>query len=332
MFGISGQATFDYGAAFDRSRKVAEGRVAGVHYLMKKNKITEINGYGRFTDANTLAVDLTEGGTETVTFSNAIIAIVSQGGNLHFRNPYSRGVFAAGQSFFLGPANGGSYFIENGEIQCGVGYAFYLPGGTLNFNNISITCTSGPTVGVVTGGQLEYFNVTIQSGTFQHNQNGGVTLCGDKYSQITGTLNWGTIGSVTNAGTGGGTVIGPGSGTWPANPGTGGVRIPGGRTTDILTNPPVSGTWYGPYTVSGFGYDATLSFPLKPGGTGSTIQVDLSPDGGTSVVNIIPSFAVGVAAEVALTSFTVPAGWSWRLTMSGSPTISAGTLFARIAS
>ena len=40
-FGISGEATFDYGAAFDRSRKVADGRVAGVHFLMKKNKITE---------------------------------------------------------------------------------------------------------------------------------------------------------------------------------------------------------------------------------------------------------------------------------------------------
>ncbi|UVO13636.1 dihydrolipoyl dehydrogenase [Mycobacterium sp. SVM_VP21] len=74
MFGISGQATFDYGVAFDRSRKVAEGRVAGVHFLMKKNKITEINGYGRFTDAHTLTVELNEGGTETVTFDNAIIA------------------------------------------------------------------------------------------------------------------------------------------------------------------------------------------------------------------------------------------------------------------
>ena len=73
-FGISGEATFDYGAAFDRSRKVAEGRVAGVHFLMKKNKITEINGYGKFTDANTLSVELTDGGTETVTFDNAIIA------------------------------------------------------------------------------------------------------------------------------------------------------------------------------------------------------------------------------------------------------------------
>jgi pyruvate/2-oxoglutarate dehydrogenase complex dihydrolipoamide dehydrogenase (E3) component len=51
-FGISGQVSLDFGAAFDRSRKGADGRVAGVHFLMKKNKITEIHGYGRFTDAN----------------------------------------------------------------------------------------------------------------------------------------------------------------------------------------------------------------------------------------------------------------------------------------
>jgi dihydrolipoyl dehydrogenase len=73
-FGMSGDAAFDYGGAYDRSRKVAEGRVAGVHFLMKKNKITEIHGYGRFTDANTLSVELNEGGTENITFDNAIIA------------------------------------------------------------------------------------------------------------------------------------------------------------------------------------------------------------------------------------------------------------------
>jgi dihydrolipoamide dehydrogenase len=73
-FGISGEATMDYGVAFDRSRKVADGRVAGVHFLMKKNKITEIHGYGKFSDANTLEVDLNDGGTETVTFDNCIIA------------------------------------------------------------------------------------------------------------------------------------------------------------------------------------------------------------------------------------------------------------------
>ncbi len=74
VFGISGEATFDYGVAFDRSRKVADGRVAGVHYLMKKNKITEIHGYGKFTDANTISVELNDGGTDEVTFDNAIIA------------------------------------------------------------------------------------------------------------------------------------------------------------------------------------------------------------------------------------------------------------------
>jgi dihydrolipoamide dehydrogenase len=77
QFGISGEATFDYGVAFDRSRKVADGRVAGVHFLMKKNKITEIHGYGKFADDHTLEVDLVDGGAENpekVTFDNIIIA------------------------------------------------------------------------------------------------------------------------------------------------------------------------------------------------------------------------------------------------------------------
>jgi dihydrolipoamide dehydrogenase len=77
-FGISGDASFDYGSAFDRSRKVADGRVAGVHFLMKKNKITEVHGRGSFTDANTMSVELNDGGTETLTFDNAIIATGSR--------------------------------------------------------------------------------------------------------------------------------------------------------------------------------------------------------------------------------------------------------------
>ncbi|MCE3552059.1 dihydrolipoyl dehydrogenase [Pseudonocardia sp. RS11V-5] len=73
-FGISGDVSFDYGAAFDRSRQVADGRVKGVHFLMKKNKITEFDGRGTFLDPNTIEVALTDGGTETVEFENCIIA------------------------------------------------------------------------------------------------------------------------------------------------------------------------------------------------------------------------------------------------------------------
>jgi len=67
-FGMSGEVSFDFGAAFDRSRKVSDGIVKGVHFLMKKNGITEIDGYGVFTDAKTIAV-----GDRTVTFDNVII-------------------------------------------------------------------------------------------------------------------------------------------------------------------------------------------------------------------------------------------------------------------
>ncbi|MFC4375924.1 dihydrolipoyl dehydrogenase [Nocardia halotolerans] len=73
-FGISGEVSFDFGAAYDRSRKVADGRVKGVHFLMKKNKIDEFDGLGTFTGPNSLDVALTKGGAETITFDNAIIA------------------------------------------------------------------------------------------------------------------------------------------------------------------------------------------------------------------------------------------------------------------
>ncbi|MDZ4264557.1 MAG: FAD-dependent oxidoreductase, partial [Mycobacterium sp.] len=77
QFGISGEASFDFGAAFDRSRKVADGRVAGVHFLMKKNKITEVHGYGKFTGANSIEVEPSGDGEEgpvKLEFDNAIIA------------------------------------------------------------------------------------------------------------------------------------------------------------------------------------------------------------------------------------------------------------------
>lgn len=77
-FGISGDVSFDFGAAFSRSREVADGRVKGVHFLMKKNKITEYSGRGSFTGANSIDVELTDGGTATVEFKNAIIATGSR--------------------------------------------------------------------------------------------------------------------------------------------------------------------------------------------------------------------------------------------------------------
>ncbi|MET8952994.1 dihydrolipoyl dehydrogenase [Streptomyces sp. NPDC004393] len=71
---IGGEVAVDYGAAFQRSRKVADGRVKGVHYLMKKNAITQFDGRGTFTDDHTLVVTLADGRTETMTFGHCILA------------------------------------------------------------------------------------------------------------------------------------------------------------------------------------------------------------------------------------------------------------------
>ncbi|SCY09790.1 dihydrolipoamide dehydrogenase [Microbacterium sp. LKL04] len=74
LFGISGDVNFDFGVAWDRSRKVADTHVKGIHFLMKKNKVTEYEGRGSFVDAKTIEVTKADGSTETVSADNVIIS------------------------------------------------------------------------------------------------------------------------------------------------------------------------------------------------------------------------------------------------------------------
>ena len=75
-FGISGDIAVDYGKAFARSRQVSDRMVKGVHFLMKKNRITEYDGYwGTFVDASTLRVAKDDGTADTITFDNCIIDV-----------------------------------------------------------------------------------------------------------------------------------------------------------------------------------------------------------------------------------------------------------------
>jgi dihydrolipoamide dehydrogenase len=72
-FGIEGDATMTYGPAWKRSRSVSEGIVKGVHFLMRKNKIEEIHGWGTLTGPNSMDVALNDGGNRTITFDNLIL-------------------------------------------------------------------------------------------------------------------------------------------------------------------------------------------------------------------------------------------------------------------
>ncbi|MCU0498409.1 MAG: dihydrolipoyl dehydrogenase [Anaerolineae bacterium] len=73
-FKIDGTISLDYTVAFKRSRQVVDRMTKGVKFLMKKNKIDSYEGWASFTDAHTLAVQLNDGKSETLTFKNCIIA------------------------------------------------------------------------------------------------------------------------------------------------------------------------------------------------------------------------------------------------------------------
>jgi len=73
-YGIEGDATMSYAPTHARSRQVSAGIVKGVHFLMKKNKITEIDGWGTLTSATSMDVGADDGATIQLTFDDLIIA------------------------------------------------------------------------------------------------------------------------------------------------------------------------------------------------------------------------------------------------------------------
>jgi dihydrolipoamide dehydrogenase len=81
-FGIEGDATMSYGPTHKRSRQVSAGIVKGVHYLMTKHKITEIDGWGTLQGAvdgkQTVEVQGKDGDSTTYTCDNLIIATGAQ--------------------------------------------------------------------------------------------------------------------------------------------------------------------------------------------------------------------------------------------------------------
>ncbi len=73
-FGITGDATMEFGATHKRSRSVAEASAKGVHFLMKKNKITEVDGWGTLTGPKSVDVAGDDGTVTSYSCDNLILA------------------------------------------------------------------------------------------------------------------------------------------------------------------------------------------------------------------------------------------------------------------
>ena len=70
------------GVDFDQMQKTKDktvtGLTSGIEFLLKKNKVDYMKGWGKFKDANTVTVDLNDGGSEDIKVKNTIIATGSE--------------------------------------------------------------------------------------------------------------------------------------------------------------------------------------------------------------------------------------------------------------
>ena len=71
---VEGSVMADFGAVIARSRKVADGMSKGVQFLLKKNKVTVINGQGRLLTAGKVEVTDKTGNKSTIESEHIILA------------------------------------------------------------------------------------------------------------------------------------------------------------------------------------------------------------------------------------------------------------------
>ena len=71
---INGAGEVDFGAVVKRSRGVADGMSKGVAFLMKKNKIDVVNGFGKLKSKGVVEVKAADGTTKDISAKSIIIA------------------------------------------------------------------------------------------------------------------------------------------------------------------------------------------------------------------------------------------------------------------
>ena len=78
-FGINvDNVSIDFGKLMESKKKSVDGLTGGVEYLMKKNSVDYVKGWGKFTSNNGISVDLNDGGKDEFTAKNIIIATGSE--------------------------------------------------------------------------------------------------------------------------------------------------------------------------------------------------------------------------------------------------------------
>ena len=81
---ISGDVKVSLEKMISRKDQVVAQTTSGIDFLMKKNKIEVLNGFGSFKDANHVVITKEDGSSEEIETKNVIIATGSKPANLPF--------------------------------------------------------------------------------------------------------------------------------------------------------------------------------------------------------------------------------------------------------
>ena len=124
-YGINvSEASADFGAVIKRSRDVADGMSKGIQFLMKKNKIDVIEGYGKIKKGGKIEVKTADGRTTEYTAKHTILATGARSRELPNLKQDGKKVIGYREAMTLDTQPKSMVIVGSGAIGCEFAYVY----------------------------------------------------------------------------------------------------------------------------------------------------------------------------------------------------------------
>lgn len=124
-YGINvSEASADFGAVIKRSRDVADGMSKGIQFLMKKNKIDVIEGYGKIKKGGKVEVKSADGKTTEYTAKHTVLATGARSRELPNLKQDGKKVIGYREAMTLATQPKSMVIVGSGAIGCEFAYVY----------------------------------------------------------------------------------------------------------------------------------------------------------------------------------------------------------------
>ncbi len=124
-YGINvSEASADFGAVIKRSRDVADGMSKGIQFLMKKNKIDVIEGYGKIKKGGKIEVKSADGKSTEYTAKHTILATGARSRELPNLKQDGKKVIGYREAMTLATQPKSMVIVGSGAIGCEFAYVY----------------------------------------------------------------------------------------------------------------------------------------------------------------------------------------------------------------